>query len=202
MIGSRPITQNEISLIYSNLDTYRDKTLFILNLYTGFRIKESLSLRVLDVLNPQGEVFERITVKRSNMKNKISSRTILLHPKLRTHLKALIEIEKLTNADYLFKSKVGSNKAIERIQAWKLFNRAVRKAGIEGKVSLHSTRKTFADNMYNAFGKDLLKTSKALGHKNISSTISYLSFKTEELDEAINALDIPLAHARLGIGEK
>jgi len=198
MIGSRPLNQNEITKIYNNLEYFRDKTLFLLNLYTGFRIKESLSLKVSDIIN-ENEIVQRLTVKRSNMKGKISSRTILLHPNLRKHLKALIDVEKLALTDYVFKSKVDSNKAIARIQAWKLFNRAVKKSGIEGKVSLHSTRKTFAENMYNAFEKDLLKTSKALGHKNISSTISYLSFRTEELDEAINALDMSLAHTCLGL---
>ncbi len=37
-------------------------------------------------------------------------------------------------------------------------------------------------------GWDLVKTRSALGHKNASSTVSYLSFLEEEIDKAILAL--------------
>ncbi len=49
-------------------------------------------------------------------------------------------------------------------------------------------RKTFADKIYDRLGHDLIKTQKALGHKNINSTVSYLSFREEEIDEAILGL--------------
>lgn len=189
MVGCRPLSQDEIYKIYNNINNLRDKTLFLFSLYTGFRINETLSAKIGDVLNSQGEIVDRITIKRSNMKGKIQSRTVFIHPNLRTHLKAFIAMQTKNPSDYLFKSKKGSNQPLKRIQAWKVFKDAVKKAGLEGKIGLHSTRKTFADQMYNAFGKDLLKTSKALGHKNIGSTISYLSFRTEEIDDAISNLD-------------
>jgi len=91
--------------------------------------------------------------------------------------------------DYIFKSKKGKNQPLKRIQAWRILKSVVNAKGLEGKIALHSTRKTFADRMYTKLGKDLIKTAKALGHKNINSTVSYLSFKTEELDNAIESFD-------------
>lgn len=196
MIGCKALSQNEIECILGNLDKLRDKTLFLFNLYTGFRIKESLSLKVSDILL-NNEITNRITVQRKSMKGKISSRTILLHPNLRMHLKALVKEQGLISTDYLFKSRNGDNRPITRNQAWFNFNKAVKKANLEGKIGLHSTRKTFADRMYTAFDKDLLKTSKALGHKNIGSTISYLSFRTEELDEAITNMELESIKVKL-----
>ncbi len=52
----------------------------------------------------------------------------------------------------------------------------------------HAMRKTFANKVHVLLGRDLVKTQRALGHKNVSSTVSYLSFLEEEIDEAILAL--------------
>ena len=46
-------------------------------------------------------------------------------------------------------------------------------------------RKTFADRVYEALGHDIFRTQKALGHKNINSTVQYLSFKEADIEAAI-----------------
>ncbi len=46
-------------------------------------------------------------------------------------------------------------------------------------------RKTFARRVHEKLGKDLVKTQKAMGHRSINSTVSYLSFNEEEIDDAI-----------------
>jgi site-specific recombinase XerD len=59
---------------------------------------------------------------------------------------------------------------------------------ISGTLGTHTMRKTFANKVHVLLGRDLVKTQRALGHKNVSSTVSYLSFLEEEIDEAILAL--------------
>ncbi len=49
-------------------------------------------------------------------------------------------------------------------------------------------RKTFADRIYDRLGGDLVKTQRALGHRCIESTAAYISFRQEEIDEAILSL--------------
>ena len=49
-------------------------------------------------------------------------------------------------------------------------------------------RKHFANKVYEKLGHDLVRTQRALGHKNINSTVSYLSYREEEIDAAILAL--------------
>lgn len=181
-MGCRPLSKLEIDSILKNLPTIRDKTIFIMGIYTGFRIQECLSLKVKDVQT------ERIEVKRSNMKGKGSSRSVVIHAVLRQYLDALITSLQGANFNgdtYLFQSARGLNRPIGRVQAWYQLHQVVLKLGLKGKIGLHSTRKTFADRVYNAFNKDILKTQKALGHKNMNSTVSYLSFRTEEIDEAV-----------------
>ena len=49
-------------------------------------------------------------------------------------------------------------------------------------------RKTFAARIYDHFGGDLVKTQRALGHRCIESTAAYVSFRQEEIDQAILSL--------------
>lgn len=46
-------------------------------------------------------------------------------------------------------------------------------------------RTTFADRVYEALGHDIFRTQKALGHRNINSTVQYLSFKEADIENAI-----------------
>jgi len=39
--------------------------------------------------------------------------------------------------------------------------------------------------MRKAFGGDIFKIKKAMGHKNINSTVAYLSFNEEDIEKAI-----------------
>ncbi len=152
----------------------------MLMLGTGFRIQEALSLKVADVLE------QRVMVARQNMKGAKQSRSVVLSDRARDAVNSLIVADSLVPADYLFRSAKGG--PISRVQAWRIFKGAVRSLGLSERIALHSTRKTFAEKAYKHFDKDLVKTSKALGHKSILSTASYLSFKTEEIDDFIKGL--------------
>jgi hypothetical protein len=49
-------------------------------------------------------------------------------------------------------------------------------------------RRTFANKVYSALKGDLVKTQSVLGHRNINSTVSYLSFRQEGISAAILAV--------------
>ena len=185
MIGSRPLTNEETQTVLSKLNL-RDRALYILMLYTGYRVKEALSLKVSDVVSLDGSPLDRITVERRSMKGKTSSRTVLNHPAVKAIVLELIKEEGLAMDSFLFKSRKGPNKAISPIQAWKRLKAAM--VDLDGKTGCHCARKTFASKIYVLLGKDLVKTAKALGHRNINSTVSYISFETQELDTAVMAL--------------
>ena len=183
MKGCRPFTDKEITTISDSLESLRDKCLFNLGIFTGFRITEILSLKVKDVMEKDSVINDRVSVYRMHMKNKIESRDVLLHSKVKKMLLEHIKESGLKSFEFIFKSQKGFNKPISRQQAWRLLKDAA--SGMDGKIGTHSARKTFAKRMYEYFKKDLVKTCKALGHKNINSTVSYLSFDTAELDKAI-----------------
>lgn len=180
MKGARPLDAEEVRKVSDKLSP-RDRTLFVLGIKTGFRISELLSLRVSDVLRSDGSITQAVSVSRKNMKGKGSGRTVALHHDARVALEAWCK--SCPQDGYLFAGPTG--KPISRVQAWRLLNDAYEAAGVQGKLGTHAMRKTFANRVYNKLGKDLPKTQNALGHKNMSSTVSYIAFTQSEVDDAI-----------------
>ena len=191
MKGCRPLSVDEIQLVSDSFyGTYalRDRALFLLGIFSGFRISEMLSLRVQDVLQ-HGSLVSRVAVARRAMKGRRESRSVVLHPKaqeaLRPWLEALETGGHLDPETFLFRSREGDNRAISRVQAHGILREAFEANQLQGKLATHSMRKSFANRAYEISGRDLLRTAKALGHKSVDSTISYLSFKQEEIDDLV-----------------
>lgn len=191
MKGCRPLTDEEVERTlgcFGGSYPNRDHALFLLGIKSGFRISELLSLQLRDVM-PRGKLVERVTVQRRHMKKKLEGRTVLLHPDAKevlcAWLEELREAGYMTSDVYVFQSRKGLNRALSRVQAYRILQDAFEKAGLHGSLGTHSMRKTFANRIYERLDKDLLKTQRALGHRNINSTVSYLSFREEDIDEAI-----------------
>jgi integrase len=213
VVGSRPIHKDEIKRLRSAFRgqfKWRNMLLFFLGVNTGFRISELLSLTIGDVLEEDGTIKERITVLRRFMKktghgerNSTVSRNVILNDYARQALKPwLRELQYLGyshKTDFLFQSRTAGNKSIDRAQAWRVLRDAYRLVGMRGKLGTHAMRKTFANNVYSYFKEQAAKgepvdvfrsTSKALGHGDIRSTDAYLSFCSEDIDDAICSVGV------------
>lgn len=187
MIGCRPLSKSEVKKVERNLFILRDRCLFVLGVRSGFRVSELLSLRIKDVY-ANGGVLDMAKVARKNTKGRVMSRSVPLHPEARAVLKAHIKqmiAQRESEDAYLFKSRKGGNRPIGREQAWRILNYAYRKSGLTGSTGTHSMRKTFAKRVYDKSKKNVFLTQKALGHRDINSTISYLSFDEDEVRKLI-----------------
>jgi site-specific recombinase XerD len=123
------------------------------------------------------------------MKRKVEGRTVVLHPEAKAALAAWLQARSpLLPSLVLFPSREGVNHALSRAHAWRLLQEAYTANGLTGQLGTHAMRKTFANKVYTALKGDLVKTQRALGHKNINSTVSYLSFREEDIDAAILAV--------------
>ena len=123
MPGCRPLTDDEVDLVLQSFGgryALRDRALFCLGIYTGFRITELLSLRLQDVAQHQ-QVLARITVPRRHMKGKYASRSVPLHPLAQLALAAWIAQMPghfaVTPESYVFRSREGGNKPLSRMHA-------------------------------------------------------------------------------------
>jgi integrase len=200
MKGCRPLTDEEVKLIsqsFSGTFAKRNKALFVVGVRSGFRISERLALCVGDV-QQHGKIVDHVTVARRHMKKKTEGRTVPLHPEARAALSVWLEVLQKMLKGHLdpqtpvFCSRVrdqetGLRRPISREQAWRILKEAFTANELTGKLGTHAMRKTFANRMYDKLGHDLVKTQRALGHKNINSTVAYLSFREEDIAAAILA---------------
>jgi len=191
MKGCRPLTDSEVDLVSATFGgryVLRDRALFLLGVRTGYRVSELLSLRIGDVLQ-HGRLVDRVSVRRRHTKGKTEGRTVVLHHQAREALVAWLEQLEVEGAvaqdTFLFRSRKGGNRPISRQQAWTVLREAFDANELPGPLGTHSLRKTFAARVHEALGGDVFKTQQALGHRSPSSTVAYLSFKQEEIDEAI-----------------
>jgi len=202
MIGCRPLTQNEFALVlraFHGPYELRNRLLFVLGVSTGFRVSELLALAVSDVHRVES-VVTRIRVQRRHMKGghtapgsgpgrKVHGRTAIVTPLARKHLdlwlgRLALEGE-LVPRTPLFLSRKGSGRAISRVQAYRILRDAFEYCELDlTSLGTHTMRKTFAETMYLALDQNIFKLQKALGHASPSSTVAYLSFNEEEIDEA------------------
>lgn len=193
MIGSNPLTREQVKGVLKATDSIRERALLTLGFSTGYRISELLSLKVSDVCTG-GVIHTHINVKASNSKTKVG-RTVLLNSDAKKALTKLIEwlsAKGLDNTAPLFVSRKHANgfAAITRQQAGRLIKDLFAIAGAIGSsYSTHSMRKTFAKTIYDATGGKIELVQIALGHKSINSTVSYLSFNTASIDNAIHAME-------------
>ena len=148
MKGCRPLTDEEVTLIarsFGGKYAYRDRALFLLGTYSGFRVSELLSIRLGDVVH-NGQILDRVTVHRRNMKKKVSGRTVLLKPLAKEALSLWIDELKAdshTAPDtFLFRSRKGDNRPISRVQAYRLIKEACDANEMTGNLGTHSMRKS------------------------------------------------------------
>jgi site-specific recombinase XerD len=188
MKGCRPLEKHEAELVIATLrcgrNGIRNASFFTVGLMTGFRVSELLSLNVKDVLQC-GQMVDAVTVRRANMKGKGEGRTVKLNAKAKAALAAWLEDRGDVDGP-LFSST--AQKRISRVQVWRIFNRAFKSIGMTGQLGTHCMRKTFADRMHTLLDGDLKQLQGALGHKWITSTSQYLSFKEEKINDALDLL--------------
>lgn len=176
----------------SNRYPLRDRALFLLGLKTGFRISELLSLTVGAVYR-SGRLTEEVSVDRRFMKKKREGRKVPFHNEpARTALELWIgELSKSGLCDpkaFLFRSREGDNRPLNRRTAWEILKRAFAACGMNGKLATHSMRKTFAKQMLEALGHDLLALKEVLGHNEIETTMAYVQFDDKKIREAFRKI--------------
>ena len=190
MKGSRPLTRIQVKEVLKATDSIRHKTLLTLGFCTGYRISELLSLKISDV-STDGTIHSHVTVKAAHTKTK-TTRSVMLNSDAKKALTVLINwlqskgFADTTTPLFLSQKRTtnGDLKAISRQQAHDILKALFALIGQFGNVSTHTLRKTFAARIWEAT-KQLPLVQIALGHKSINSTVSYLDFGNDDVDNAI-----------------
>jgi len=211
MARTRALSHSEKAVVLSYLrakPNLRDYLLLRTLCATGFRIKEALSLRVCDVAIGQ-VIRSEITLDRKRMKGgrgdykrSVRTRRVVLSDTLRKEWEVYLSERYTFRAwpgdEVLFASRNGENNPLSRRHAYEIIRGAARACGITGAIGCHSGRKTFAQEVYDRTGHCLMKTQRALGHANITTTCAYLFVDDADVDEAVRSLDGNSQSLRIG----
>lgn len=186
MAGCRALEKREIVKILEQLKAPRDKALFSLGIFSGFRISELLSLEISDIYK-FGRIADTISVRARNMKGKIAARDVALNENAKAALQGLLDSDPVRIGP-LFRSRE-KGAALSRRQANQVLKNAFNALELDGKLASHSMRKTYCENVHLALGEDIYKTAKAMGHRSIDSTAKYLTIDMDEINRAILSLN-------------
>lgn len=151
----------------------RNHLLFAVGIYTGLRISDYIALRVIDV---KGKEYIDITERKTHKENRVPINEEL-KPILRRYCSGKREFE------YLFRSRIGHNKPITRVQAYRILKNAAKEFSLQC-IGCHTTRKTFGHFIYQMTGDiELVKT--CLNHSDAKVTARYIGLEQEEKEQAI-----------------
>lgn len=177
------INNEELNQILSITAKQDLKDIFVILYNTGMRINELLNLYWQDV-----DLSNRL-IKISNKANfTTKNKKERLIPVNNTVYNILIkkQSEKIRQAtEYIF-NKNGFKYNSEYIS--KEFKKAVRTAGLNERIHLHSIRHSFCSNLVNK-NISLYTIKELAGHNNIATTQIYSHLDNSVLRDAVNLLD-------------
>lgn len=160
---------------YFKKRNYRNYILFSLGINCGLRISDLLKLKAVDVRN-QGKLKLR---EEKTGKSKMQKLPYPIYELLQDYVKDM------EDEDFLFSSRVGTNKPITRQQAHKLIKIACADLGIDRVVGTHTLRKTFGYHFYKA-KKDIALLQDIYNHSSPSITLRYIGINQENIDNAMS----------------
>ncbi len=163
------LSREEIKNIIDVIRNPKHKLIISLAYGAGLRISEVISLRVKDVN------LEELTIHLKNAKGK-KDRITIFPEKIKTDLQNLIAGKNPNN--YIFESERGG-RLTERT-AQKVFENALREAGIKKDATFHSLRHSFATHLLEN-GVDVRYVQELLGHQNIRTTQVYTQVTNPKL---------------------
>lgn len=200
----KPITNvDEMTFILSKLRKLhtRDYLVFKLALTTGLRISDILNLRVLQVRNGSAvTIFEKKVKKNTYEWLCDKCKVEAMKRSGKRKRKEFIIVEELyqnllefcknkRDYEYIFKSRIGRNKAISRTTYYKSLNKSLKNY-CKKNISSHVLRKTYAYFIFKSTNNIAL-TSKCLNHRSTDTTLNYINITQEDINntsELINNL--------------
>ncbi|MDY0779172.1 tyrosine-type recombinase/integrase [Tenacibaculum sp. IB213877] len=171
------LSLEEIKLLLSSIQNLKHKTLLSLIYSSGLRIGEAINLKVNDIDST------RMLIHIKSAKGKKDRYTLLSHSFL-TLLRTYYKIYKPKN--YLFEGQ--HHEQYSQVSARKVLHKAVTKANIKKRVTLHTLRHSFATHLLES-GTDIRYIQELLGHNSPKTTMIYTHVSSNKLANIKNPFD-------------
>ena len=162
----------------------RDLLLFTLGINVGLRISDLLALHVGDL---RGQ--DAVTVTEGKTRKK---RTFALNDTVKAAVAELVPAD-AADSDYAFPSRKGNGaKPIGRVQAYRILNAAVERAGLADiytSFGAHSLRKSFGYFAYES-GVDIALLMRVLNHSSARETLRYIGVEADDIADVYHAINL------------
>jgi len=156
----------------------RDLLLFTVGINSALRISDILALKVGDL---RGKDYIGTETKTGKTKR------FEINKSIKRAIKELVPAD-AKDSDWLFPSRKG-DKAISRIQAYRILNAAAERAGLDIEIGTHTMRKTFSYFAYKS-GVDLSQLMTILNHSSQRETLKYIGITQEQTDDVYRAINL------------
>jgi len=188
MSQARVLNPQELRRVLDHVATRRhsarNRAMLLLTHYAGMRVAEVAALRINDVLNDSGTIKPEIRLKPDQTKGK-HARTVYLNERMQKELAQYIRLLKIKDASkpLFYTQKKDGFSANSLTQYFFYLYRAV---GLEG-ASSHSGRRSFLTGLANK-GTAIHILKSLAGHRNISTTATYLYSSPDQLKAAVELI--------------
>ncbi len=189
----------EIVIFLSLAEKWRDLCLFVVAVETMLRSSDLLKLRILDISDSSGNIYESFIIRQRKSKSKTYKEVkVCLSELARSICRHWISISGKRGEDFLFTRLKGDTRsAITRYHYSCLIKGWVRQIGLDPtRYSTHSLRRTRSEFIYDAF-KDPELNRIVLGHASLTSTSYYLGLDWRKAHKALQAVPLFPASFRL-----
>ena len=179
------MNETEVGNLFGSVGNLKHRTMLMLAYASGLRVSELVRIRIEDVDGQRGLIHIR------DAKGK-KDRFTVFPDSLRGQLILYWKTYKLSARGWLFPGHDPNHHLSARsIQA--VFERAVRVAGIEKPVSMHTLRHSFATHLLE-HGTDLRYIQELLGHHSVRTTEIYTHVSSRTLGKIRSPLDFLIAN--------
>ncbi|MBU0598287.1 tyrosine-type recombinase/integrase [Patescibacteria group bacterium] len=170
------LSNSEILKMIDSIRNAKHKLLISLTYGSGLRVSEIVSLKVKDL------DLEELVIHIKQAKGK-RDRITIFPGKLKQDMQSFIDGKEKN--DYVFASERGGKLSSRTAQ--KVFEHALKRAGIQKQASFHSLRHSFATHLLEN-GTDIRYVQELLGHQNIRTTQRYTQVTHTSLKKIISPL--------------
>lgn len=163
----------------------RNYVMIVLGVNTVLRISDLLRLKWEDVYDENRQRFYAHVTIREQKTGK--AKTIALNKQAIYALQLYLPYRR---GAFIFASNRKNDKAISRVQAWRIIHAAVAAVGISGKIACHSLRKTWGFFACRSGEVPLAVIVRIYNHSNFAVTLRYLGIEQDDIDKAYLGMEL------------